>query len=93
MGALAVKLNDLTPGQFFEFRSPGYCFARCIFIGWDEYRAVNYIHQTAGGDRFLLNNMPFEYNPTVEVDVPQCWDRRGREKGAWIWHEDAEDIQ
>jgi hypothetical protein len=76
-----MKMNDLTPGQFFEFRSPGYSFRKCLFVGIDEYGMVNFLHQTAGLDRFLLNNIPREYNPDVEVNLPQDWTYSGNKYG------------
>lgn len=72
-----MKLNELKPGQFFEFRAPGFCFRKCLFANIDEYNMVNFVHETAGADRFLLNSVPFEYNPEVETDLPQDWSFSG----------------
>jgi hypothetical protein len=68
-----MRLNALKSGQFFEFRSAGFCFRKCLFVGIDSYGMVNFLHETAGADRFLLNNVPSEHNPKVEVELPQDW--------------------
>ena len=74
---MSTNISDLIPGQFFEFRSPGYSFHKCMFVGVDEYGAVNFLHKTAGGDRFLLNNPPSDYDPRVEINLSQDWDYSG----------------
>jgi hypothetical protein len=68
-----MRLSDLKPGQFFEFRAYGYCFRRCLYVGFDEYGLVNFVHQTAALERFLLNSVPRENNPEVDAEVPQDW--------------------
>jgi hypothetical protein len=79
--ALAMKLSNLKPGQFFEFKSPGYSFRKCMVVGIDSYGAVNFLHETAGGDRFLLNNLPSDYDPEVETDLSQDWHYSGNDYG------------
>jgi len=76
-----MRLSDLGPGQFFEFKSPGYSFRKCMFVGIDSYGAVNFLHETAGGDRFLLNNLPSDYDPEVETDLSQDWHYSGNDYG------------
>jgi len=78
---LVMRLSDLGPGQFFEFKSPGYSFRKCMVVGIDSYGAVNFLHETAGGDRFLLNNLPSDYDPEVETDLSQDWHYSGNKYG------------
>jgi hypothetical protein len=78
---LVMRLSDLGPGQFFEFKSPGYSFRKCMVVGIDSYGAVNFLHETAGGDRFLLNNLPSDYDPEVETDLSQDWHWSGNKYG------------
>jgi hypothetical protein len=66
-----IKMNELTPGQFFEFTQPGYCFGRCMFIGLDYFGTLNFVHQSAALSRFILNQEIQERNPDVTIDVPQ----------------------
>jgi hypothetical protein len=68
-----MKLNDLKPGQFFEFTTPGYCFGRCMFIGLDYFHTSNFIHQSAALSRFILNGEIQERNPDVTIEVPQSF--------------------
>ena len=64
-----IKMKELTVGDTFEFASPGYCFKRCLFVGFDDYDNMNFVHLTAGGDRYILNNIPTSYDPYVVKEV------------------------
>jgi hypothetical protein len=52
-----------------------------MVVGIDSYGAVNFLHETAGGDRFLLNNLPSDYDPEVETDLSQDWHWSGNKYG------------
>jgi hypothetical protein len=69
-----MKATELKPGVFFEFRQPGYCFRRCMWIGVDDFNRLNFVHQTAGLSRFILNEEVQDRDPTVTIDVPQMWE-------------------
>lgn len=68
-----MKTSELTPGQFFEFQQPGYCFGRCMWIGIDAFNTLNFVHQSAGLSRYILNEQVQDVDPEVTVDVPQSW--------------------
>lgn len=68
-----VPLSDVLPGLFFEFVSPGFCFKKCLSVGVDDYNNLNFIHKTAGGDRFVLNNVHESYHPMVLVSDDDSW--------------------
>lgn len=69
-----MLMNELVPGQFFKFQSPGYCFGQCLHVGTDKYGYCTFIHKSAGGDRYILNNVIREYNPEVLViDMSENW--------------------
>jgi hypothetical protein len=69
-----MKASELKPGQFFEFRQPGYNFKRCLWVGIDYFDSLNFIHMSAGGARFIHNEEVQFSNPEVTIDVPQSWD-------------------
>ena len=71
-----LTIKNLKPGQFFEFNEPGYCFGRCLFIGIDNFEYVNFVHQSAGLSRFIINDDDLhKRNPKVTIEVPQEWKR------------------
>lgn len=64
-----MYLHELKPGTFFEFRQPGFCFRRCMFVGVDHWGYCTFIHQTGGADRFVLNTEVRNDNHPVLVDT------------------------
>lgn len=64
-----IKIGELKTGDTFTFDSPGFHFGKCLFVGIDAYTNVNFIHLTAGGDRYLLNNLQGSDDPYVIKDV------------------------
>lgn len=70
-----MKIDELKPGEFFEFRQAGYCFNRCLYIGIDEQtEQFNFVFQTAGLNRFV-HGAVHQTKDGIEVttDVPKEW--------------------
>ena len=69
-----MKLKELKPGTFFEFRQPGYNFRRCLWLGVDGFEQLSFVHLSASGLRFIHNDAWQDVDPEVTVEVPQSWD-------------------
>lgn len=69
-----MKISELRPGAFFEFKEPGYCFGRCLWLGIDQFGALNFVHLSASGARYIHNDVVQFRDPQVTADVPQSWE-------------------